>query len=485
MTDRPIFPSSRASRSPARAALDEIIRRNAGAALGPYLRRVARASVAAAIIGGCSTSHVGDEDAGSLATDASGQDDAANPIDAGLPDARTPSGPSDLCHDGMWLAVDGLDLPSRPDYLAAVQPPRLGGLPYLVHHVGERCGRASDEAACDEELNRLERETYEEALLTSDGDLVRARTTEEEFAAFLGPVNTPHEAALMAWQAGFQIYCSGDHLSSVTEIDGGWRVIGYTVSGGCGEPYVTLRYTIIVSPEGTVSVEDSTVVSEEDGTLCIGRRPAGLRPVQREDRGEVSSVGAFFAEVARLERSAVVAFDVMVDELLVLGAPAALVDAARAAGDDEIRHTAAMSAVAERYGSRPAPTEVDPIGPRGRFEIALENAVEGCVRETYGALVGAHQALRASDPVIAAAMREVSEDEIRHAELSWALAGWLEPQLSGAERAQIEQAKRDAVAALRAEAARPVDLALVEVAGLPDPDTARGMVERLAADLWG
>ncbi|NIS36796.1 MAG: ferritin-like domain-containing protein, partial [Actinobacteria bacterium] len=38
---------------------------------------------------------------------------------------------------------------------------------------------------------------------------------------------------------------------------------------------------------------------------------------------------------------------------------------------------------------------------RTAYEIALENAVEGCVRETFGALVGAHQALRASDPSIA------------------------------------------------------------------------------------
>jgi rubrerythrin len=143
-----------------------------------------------------------------------------------------------------------------------------------------------------------------------------------------------------------------------------------------------------------------------------------------------------------------------------------------------------MGALARHFGAEPRTPSIEAVPDRTPFEIALENAVEGCVRETFGAVVGAHQALRAGDEQVAAAMRGVAEDEIRHAELSWALAAWLEPQLTDEERLKIDQAKRDAVMTLRKQASEAVDPALVVHAGMPDAETAVGMVERLAVDIW-
>jgi hypothetical protein len=64
---------------------------------------------------------------------------------------------------------------------------------------------------------------------------------------------------------------------------------------------------------------------------------------------------------------------------------------------------------------------VAPAPPaRSLEELAVENAVEGCVRETYGALTAIWQARTAKDPSVAAAVRRIARDETRHAALSWA-----------------------------------------------------------------
>jgi hypothetical protein len=104
-----------------------------------------------------------------------------------------------------------------------------------------------------------------------------------------------------------------------------------------------------------------------------------------------------------------------------------------------------MGALAERFAVKPAVHEAQQFALRGLFEVALENAVEGCVRETYGAVVGHHQARHAQDPVVRAGMAQVAEDETRHAALSWAVAEWALPQLTDAQRDEIRAAQRAAI----------------------------------------
>ena len=77
--------------------------------------------------------------------------------------------------------------------------------------------------------------------------------------------------------------------------------------------------------------------------------------------------------------------------------------------------------------------------------VPLENAIEGCVRETYGAVVNLVEARASSDPVVRKAMRSIADDECRHAELAWAVAAWLRPRLTREERDAIERATREAM----------------------------------------
>jgi hypothetical protein len=115
--------------------------------------------------------------------------------------------------------------------------------------------------------------------------------------------------------------------------------------------------------------------------------------------------------------------------------------------------------------------------------FAIENAVEGCVRECYGALVATRQAAHARDPGLAQASARIARDETRHAALAWRVARWVTPQLDPAARGRVARAARGAVAMLRCEAAAlPVDLA--NELGLPTGDEARALVDAFAAALF-
>jgi rubrerythrin len=297
----------------------------------------------------------------------------------------------------------------------------------------------------------------------------------EVLALIGGEVVTPGGAALIAHMHGYRVQC----VASSTDVPGGFDALGMVSDSGTCETFTT-QSRLSVSPEGSVAEVES--VSSTRITCPVGRRPAGLAPPATTQK--TTPVADLFAEIARLEASAVAAFDVMIGELTELGAPPVLVTAARRARADEVRHTEMMGEICRAYGVEPMAPEIAAPQRRTPFEIALENAVEGCVRETYGSLVAAHQALKAMDPRVARAMEIIADDEIRHAELSWALAAWLEPRLSDEERARIEAAKRLAVAELAEAARETLDESIVRLAGMPDPPSHAAMIAQLATDIW-
>ena len=174
------------------------------------------------------------------------------------------------------------------------------------------------------------------------------------------------------------------------------------------------------------------------------------------------------------------AFGRLAGELEALRAPANLIAAARLAVREEARHAQQMSACARRYGAEPGAPLVHPTPARSAFEIALDNALEGCVGETHAALIVSHQALAAEDEAVRFTMASIARDEASHAEFSWALARWLEPQLSAGERALIDAARRDALERLTA-LDDSAGLAAQEraAAGLPEPAVARTLAEQL------
>lgn len=176
----------------------------------------------------------------------------------------------------------------------------------------------------------------------------------------------------------------------------------------------------------------------------------------RATEGATARADAYFAGMAALEAISVHAFRRLRHDLRAHGAPIGLRRRCLRAARDEIRHARVMRRIASERGERPARIAIERVGDRSLEAIATENAVEGCVRETYGALFGLWQARDGRDPDLRRAMTAVASDEVRHAELSWSIHRWAMKRVDDDARARIETAMRRAIDALRADAAGPL-----------------------------
>jgi hypothetical protein len=236
-----------------------------------------------------------------------------------------------------------------------------------------------------------------------------------------------------------------------------------------------------VRRDGTTGKLDSSNYARSN--CAIGRRPQGLELAQLPR--DCAPLATFLANAAQLEAASVSAFARLGHELQQLGAAPSLLAATRRSAGDEVRHAQLTATLARSYGGTVrAPHVTAPAASRGAFEIALENAVEGCVRETFGALIAWHQAAFARDPSVAAIMRGIAADETRHAELSWKIAQWLEPQLSEGERRLLAAAREQAVRQLECEIrADTLPAPAREQIGMPTQAVQRALTDRMAATL--
>lgn len=182
-------------------------------------------------------------------------------------------------------------------------------------------------------------------------------------------------------------------------------------------------------------------------------------------------VASYLARMAFFEAASVDSFTLLRDELTKHGAPRALVAACTTARNDEIRHARMASRLARRHGGAVlAPPDLAASGARALEEIAIENAVEGCVRETFGVLVGMWQAEHAPTKELRAFFAKLAHDESRHAALALRVDAWVRTRLDAAAIARLDAAHARALAELEASLATEP----VSGLGLPRPvDAAR------------
>jgi len=231
----------------------------------------------------------------------------------------------------------------------------------------------------------------------------------------------------------------------------------------------------------------SCTLTQPNQVACVevtpchtGRRPAGLRaPLVDGD-----SLGAHFARMAHLEAASAPAFVRLAGELRVHGAPRALVASAERAALDEQRHARAVGALARRFGAGVPAVVIDEAAERALDEIAVDNAAEGCVGETWGALLALEQARAAGDARVRSAMAAIAEDEARHAELAFRVARWADRFLDDESRRRVTRARHAAARALAASLAVEPAPPLREVAGLPSAARALTLFSSLARDVW-
>jgi hypothetical protein len=229
---------------------------------------------------------------------------------------------------------------------------------------------------------------------------------------------------------------------------------------------------------GEYLLDDLPGPSVDCYTCVEGRRPEGFveRPLEH-------TVAGWLAHAADLERVSIDAFRILARELAFHGAPHALIQSACTAADDEIRHANALGGLARREGATLSDEPVVQQPTRDLLAIALENAVEGCVRETFGAVVAGWQAQHAHRVDIRRVMARIYVDETAHAELAWNVHAWIMTRLTADERAEVERAMERAFAELTRAAGHPLPDPWVGDLGLPRPAQARRLVDDLVASL--
>jgi hypothetical protein len=298
-----------------------------------------------------------------------------------------------------------------------------------------------------------------------------------------GPDATKLPATACNWSAGSRSSC-------VWSLEFTGSAVPCAGFSGAGTPSQCLTLCGL-SDMGTAPISCEEIDGADGGqsivncyacTLNGGRRPAYFASLGFDAPLPGREVGSHFARAACMEAASVDAFRWLRDELVAHGAPRRLVRAASRAIRDELRHVRVTSALARRFGEEPiAPRPAPARAVRPLLEVALENAVEGCVRETYSALECLWQAHVATDPVVRAEMKRIARDELRHLALSWEVHAWIGSRLDRVDRARVLRAQQEAIAVLLGEVDGDPDAALVRTAGLPKSEESRALIGAIAA----
>ncbi len=347
-------------------------------------------------------------------------------------------------------ALDGITPAKAVDFMELRQTVPFSDPPMIdaIATQGVFCSKSTS-ATCSETFNMLnvttgwsitqgELGTSTRFLVFTRGDEVGTVTSLQELKTFLAPIDNPRDAVFVITNELSEHSVICDELNATKSGDG-FNIL--TTSGfACGEGSHRDEHVVHVSSTGEVTIETTVIVEQGDPGCAIGRRPEGLLPTS--SLRQTRNAGTFFADAARLEAASVFAFEQLENELRAYRAPRTLVRDARRARNDEVRHARMTRRLAKKNGGRPMTARVRRPEPRSWLEFVKENAVEGCLRETFGALVATYQAQQATDTQIRSAMDVIARDETRHASLAWRIAKWAEARLSVEEQAQVRALQR-------------------------------------------
>ena len=232
---------------------------------------------------------------------------------------------------------------------------------------------------------------------------------------------------------------------------------------------------------GDCSILSDSTISCRVFCPVDGRRPRGLAA---PTIAASTALGAHFAAVAHMEAASIDAFAILAGELEDCDAPAALIAAARQAACDEVAHARTTTALARRFGAEPPVPMVAPHTPRSLEALAIENEIEGCVRETFSALQAMHQAQCAEDPVVRRAMARIAIEEEQHAALAWAISTWARTRLDVEACARLDMARTGAIATLQDELRHEPAADVVARAGVPCAKRAADLVAEARRAVW-
>ena len=225
----------------------------------------------------------------------------------------------------------------------------------------------------------------------------------------------------------------------------------------CGPVWVDRSCCVVADVEFAVVGRPLQVGAEARVAPAVGRHgwvaatPVGVPSDER--RAEVALA---WTRLGLAEHASVAAFARVTLELLALGAPADLVADAARAMSDEIAHARACFGIASAWTGAPVgpgPLDTRGIVPAHSAEaVLIDTLASGCVAETIASAEAAVAASLCEDPALARILREIADDEARHAALAWRIARWIvstQPELRSLVRPTLARA-------LEAAARRPV-----------------------------
>lgn len=250
------------------------------------------------------------------------------------------------------------------------------------------------------------------------------------------------------------------------------------------------RCSSLCSPVGNIGISPGYCMSAGSpntvrcGVCGVGRFTDGLG-FDACERDDSHTFAGWLARGATVERIAAAAFDRLADELASMGAPEFIVREARESAEHERAHFDALASFARREGAEPVIAEPQPFAARTLADIAIENAGEGCVRETLGAVMMAYQSRNAEDPALRAALEKIADEESQHSAWSWALDQWARSVLDAETVARMDATRARAIAELSRDlcGADPSP-ELAQRAGMPSASAVRAMIRELDASLW-
>ena len=186
------------------------------------------------------------------------------------------------------------------------------------------------------------------------------------------------------------------------------------------------------------------VVSCTGSTGLIKHGRAATTPVQYEALDD--DWGGYFARLAQEEATAVFAFGELLEHLQDWEAPSSLQDWCGRIIEEEKVHTLMMSGLAHRNGQQSAVVQFPEPNIVSMKEMAIHNALTGCIGETWSAVLLRYQSEHA--PKYNGVFKRIAKDETSHAEFSWVLHEWLMSHLTESEREDVIQAMREMLSTL-------------------------------------
>lgn len=173
------------------------------------------------------------------------------------------------------ILLDDVSPTTSFDYVGLyhIRPSTSSNTAGLVDSSGEPCTHASDVASCEAELTSLEQaavtlsdgvplgpESDAFRLIVNHGDEVSVIDTKEGMRAWLGPIDTPAEAVLVARLERYMVYCDEP---AIKEVEGGHELVGAAVR--CPSEDLD-RVQLHVDEQGDVTELSSKRIEKQPGS---------------------------------------------------------------------------------------------------------------------------------------------------------------------------------------------------------------------------